>query len=587
LFRSPKRRAPKRPAPSRRGRKPRSRAGKAAPSPRAKKQAQGLDLPPYAAAGWSAAQLALMAGVLAAAALLAFGWLGRPGLAEPGESLVAQAGREMLAQGSWLGPRLNGEPHLDAPPLPYWLSAAGQALGGATTAGARGGAATCAVLAVAAVCLLGRALGGGAAGLWAGLVLAASAGPALWARAAGGDSAYLLAAALAGWGLWRARFAGLAGPLAFWLGCSLAFWDRGLAGLALPWALALAFAGLAGEPRLLRSLARWPGPALFAVLAGAWGLPAAWSRPELWAAMWPWSPTGAAPPWMALALLPVAALPWAALWPWAGAKGWPGGGWRTPGRRPWLFLALWLVLAVAQAALWGWRWPAAALAPAALMLGEALAQGGRVGWREWAEPWLRAGLTCLALACLAVGAALWLGPAWGLEPGGAVLAGPLAGAAAGAVVFGLRARRWAAWAMPLAVFVLAAAGAAAWLPGWAEDRSLRSLAAPLASELRAGDRLASYGGLHPGLLFYARRPATLVGGWEPLRPPEEPPQGPRWISGNGPFIQALQSPGRRWVALGREKDFQALRRQARGAPGLLLFEWGRSGSWVLFSNRPR
>ena len=61
-------------------------------------------------------------GVLVAlvAALLFFSRLGCP-LQEPQEVRYAEIPRQMLAEGHWLVPVLNGQPYLEKPPLLYWL----------------------------------------------------------------------------------------------------------------------------------------------------------------------------------------------------------------------------------------------------------------------------------------------------------------------------------------------------------------------------------------------------------------------------------------------------------------------------------
>jgi len=58
--------------------------------------------------------------VIAAAALLFFTKLTCP-LQEPQEARYAEIPREMLDQGSWLVPILDGQPYCDKPPLLYWM----------------------------------------------------------------------------------------------------------------------------------------------------------------------------------------------------------------------------------------------------------------------------------------------------------------------------------------------------------------------------------------------------------------------------------------------------------------------------------
>lgn len=51
------------------------------------------------------------------------GWLGTRGLAEPDEGRFGEIAREMALQQDWLIPHLNGVPHLQKPPLTYWITA--------------------------------------------------------------------------------------------------------------------------------------------------------------------------------------------------------------------------------------------------------------------------------------------------------------------------------------------------------------------------------------------------------------------------------------------------------------------------------
>ena len=57
------------------------------------------------------------------AALVAFPFLGSFGLLEPDEGRFAQIGREMMATGDYLVPRLNGIEQFYKPPLVYWVNA--------------------------------------------------------------------------------------------------------------------------------------------------------------------------------------------------------------------------------------------------------------------------------------------------------------------------------------------------------------------------------------------------------------------------------------------------------------------------------
>ena len=59
------------------------------------------------------------------AACVAFPFLGSFGLLEPDEGRFAQIGKEMMASGDFLVPRLNGMEQFYKPPLVYWINAVG------------------------------------------------------------------------------------------------------------------------------------------------------------------------------------------------------------------------------------------------------------------------------------------------------------------------------------------------------------------------------------------------------------------------------------------------------------------------------
>src|SRR2546428_7172943 len=79
-------------------------------------------------------RLVASAATLATAAL-ALG-LARTDLWPPDETRVAEISREMLVDGSWLRPQLNGRPFLEEPPLFYWFQAGAFAAAGEPSAAA-------------------------------------------------------------------------------------------------------------------------------------------------------------------------------------------------------------------------------------------------------------------------------------------------------------------------------------------------------------------------------------------------------------------------------------------------------------------
>jgi len=63
--------------------------------------------------------------------------LGAVSIVESTEARYAEAGREMLASGDFLQPRINGIKHFHKPPLAYWMTAAGMRLFGLNDFGVR------------------------------------------------------------------------------------------------------------------------------------------------------------------------------------------------------------------------------------------------------------------------------------------------------------------------------------------------------------------------------------------------------------------------------------------------------------------
>lgn len=178
--------------------------------------------------------------------------LGHTDLWPPDEPRVAAVSREMLAEGNWLVPRLNGEPFLEEPPLFYWLQAGSYRIAGAPSAvAARLPAAAAAIAGVGVTAALASALGA-SAGI-AALVLATA--PEYWwmARAATPDAANAAATALAltlFFLAWRSgRRAFLAGAV---VAAGTAFWLKSLLGVGLAGLVATVFVVVAGRGRLAR-----------------------------------------------------------------------------------------------------------------------------------------------------------------------------------------------------------------------------------------------------------------------------------------------------------------------------------------------
>ena len=112
---------------------------------------------------------------LPALTLFAFFFLlGCRSLNEPDEGRYSEIAREMIETGDWLVPHLWYLPHLDKPPMTYWLVAASMKLFGQNEWAARLPAALAGVSGVWAVFLLGCSLGGRRVGFWSAIILQTS-----------------------------------------------------------------------------------------------------------------------------------------------------------------------------------------------------------------------------------------------------------------------------------------------------------------------------------------------------------------------------------------------------------------------------
>ena len=100
--------------------------------------------------------------------------LGSRALNEPDEGRYSEIAREMIETGDWLVPHLWYLPHLDKPPMTYWLVAASMKLFGQNEWAARLPLALAGMSGVWAAFLLGSSLGSRRVGFWSALILQTS-----------------------------------------------------------------------------------------------------------------------------------------------------------------------------------------------------------------------------------------------------------------------------------------------------------------------------------------------------------------------------------------------------------------------------
>jgi 4-amino-4-deoxy-L-arabinose transferase-like glycosyltransferase len=100
--------------------------------------------------------------------------LGSRALNEPDEGRYAEIAREMVQTGDWLVPQLWYLPHLDKPPMTYWLVATSMKIFGQNEWAVRLPVALAGISGIFATYLLGCSLGGRRVGFWSALILQTS-----------------------------------------------------------------------------------------------------------------------------------------------------------------------------------------------------------------------------------------------------------------------------------------------------------------------------------------------------------------------------------------------------------------------------
>lgn len=203
----------------------------------------------------------------------------------PDEGRYAEIAREMVANGDYLTPRLNGVKYFEKPPLVYWLTAGSIKVFGLNGWALRLWPALFALLGGLAVYFIGRQLYGSRTGLFAAGMLAVSPLYDLLGGALILDmplaalltitlGAFLLGVRAPPGALRRAWF------YTFYICAALAVLTKGLVGLALPGLVIGAWIALMGEWRMLRVMYLPSGLLIFLLIAVPWHALAAQANPE-------------------------------------------------------------------------------------------------------------------------------------------------------------------------------------------------------------------------------------------------------------------------------------------------------------------
>ncbi len=274
--------------------------------------------------------------VLLLAALLFLWQLGDHDLWAPDEPYFAEGAREMVVDGHWAVPHVNGAITTDKPPLFFWLIALfSLPLGAVTSWTARLPSALAGLATVALTMRLGRRWYGPRTAALAGAVLATTF--LFWMKARWSQTdallCFLIWVALSAFESFRAgTAAGRRAGMLFWLAAALAVLTKGPVGLLLPLGIAVTVLAFDRELGRWREFAPATGPLLFAAVAGAWIVFATSSGQgeySVWGALKEhFVDRGIEglhhrqPPWYFLEVLPANLLPWTGLVPGALVLAW-------------------------------------------------------------------------------------------------------------------------------------------------------------------------------------------------------------------------------------------------------------------------
>lgn len=202
------------------------------------------------------------AAVLGLAVLSLFLFLGTRGLNEPDEGRFAEVSREMALQSSWLMPHLCGVPHLQKPPMIYWVTATCIRLFGANEWAVRTPSALAALGTLIMTMMLAGLLFGKGTSWKAGLILLTSVLFFLMAHVITTDMllTFWITAAVTAF-VYYVKKGSVAGLILFYLCLGFGFLTKGPMAFFVPYSAAIPFALFRGKyPERLKWRWHWiPG----------------------------------------------------------------------------------------------------------------------------------------------------------------------------------------------------------------------------------------------------------------------------------------------------------------------------------------
>ncbi|HEY1662116.1 MAG TPA: glycosyltransferase family 39 protein [Verrucomicrobiae bacterium] len=541
--------------------------------------------------------------------------LGSRSLNEPDEGRYSEIAREMIETGNWLVPHLWYLPHLDKPPLTYWLVAASMKFFGQNEWAVRLPLALAGISGVWAAYLLGNSLGGRRVGIWSGLILQSSLLYFVMSRMLTTDiflTQFVAWAIYFFWRSWLCLKHSAAGskssPFLFWhvagwVAIALAFLAKGPIALAIPlvaFAVHIIFHRKEIRSAKLLCSGLICGFAVFFALAAPWFLMVFQREPGSAHYMILGQAAGhllgttiknrTGSPFYFFAILTVGLLPWTVLLGWL---------WRRPeitkdGR---LMLSTWAIFTFALFSLSHSKLPAYILPifPALAVLialkffsdASANASAPRIAWQICLACSLLLPAVFPPLLEIAFKDAL---PEW-LRWQTAVFAG-------GIILISVLARKWtvqtmtgATIALSLAGFFIVIAEIAPYQSTLKANQSFKSLALELARDVQPADAVVCWGKFPEGLPFYSQGAISAthrpyLGDVNVTQVPFEYPGnrerlGDLLLPDDNALAQLLQGEKKVWVV-----GFGNTMEQFQQAhPAIPLRLVSQAGQWELLVNR--
>jgi 4-amino-4-deoxy-L-arabinose transferase-like glycosyltransferase len=546
--------------------------------------------------------------------------LGSRSLNEPDEGRYSEIAREMIETGDWLVPHLWYLPHLDKPPMTYWLVAASMKLFGQNEWAVRLPVALAGVSGVWAAFLLGCSLGGRRAGFWSAILLQTNLLYFAMARMLTPDIVLTQFVAWAVYFFWRSwqvhnsesgirNVEFLLWHLAGWIAIALGFLTKGPIALAIPLAAlaALVICRWRDLPRkgtIFGGLVA--GFTLFLVLAAPWFLAVFQRVPESAHYMILGQAAGhllgttiknrPGNPFYFFGILAVGLLPWTFLLGWLWRRSEISNLKSQISKDGWLLLNVWAIFTFAlfsfshaklpayilpifpalavmlalrffsedRAAESTPRWEWRICLASSLLLPAIFPALVKYAFRDALPEWLKWQTPVIAIAALLI---FWLARKW--KP---------TVCAAGAV------------ALTLISLALTVAEIPLFETGMRDNQTLQPLGVALRENYQPGDAVVCWGRFPQGLPFYSgavisKTNQPYFGGMDLTLVPFEFP-GNRALLGNlllpddNALVQLLAGERRVWVV--SFGDEAAKIEQARGPAPLRLV--ARVGRWQLFAN---